>query len=244
MFSKNFTPLEIIPTKVGMSCPMQGFLRGFTLTEIVLATVLMGMVILAVASIDITSRKFVGAASNESRVQDEVKIAMAHIVGQSRRVKIDSTTYKQRQIGVGDMTNPRAVGDDPHDASGCSRGFYILDGDGNLANSGSWIQIKCDLNNNGKFDSGTDKIIEYSYEGDPDYKIVYDPDIGTGGDEEDLAVGIATTPAFSVDSTYSNQVKVEITARYDPSIPESREPDNPETTLTSSIVLRAMSCDD
>jgi len=56
------------------------FSKGFTLTEILIAIVLMGLVILTVTSVDITSRYFFKSISGESRIYDEAKIAMEHMV--------------------------------------------------------------------------------------------------------------------------------------------------------------------
>jgi len=197
--------------------------KAFTLTEILIAVVLMGLVILAVASVDITSRRFFDTSSKESWIQDEAKIAMEHII-------------KNTQLGVGDMSNPEtADGTNPPTANN-SRGFYILDDEGDLAQSGSRIQVKQDTDDDGTYD----RIIDYEYQGAPDYKLVYDPDVGTAGDEETLAEGIVESVIFSFDSDTPNQVKVTITVLSDPS--KSKSLENPGTTLTSSIVLRAMSC--
>jgi len=105
-----------------------------------------------------------------------------------------------------------------------------------LAQSGSRIQVKQDTDDDGTYD----RIIDYEYQGAPDYKLVYDPDVGTAGDEETLAEGIVESVIFSFDSDTPNQVKVTITVLSDPS--KSKSLENPGTTLTSSIVLRAMSC--
>lgn len=185
--------------------------------------VLLGVIVLAVASVDITSRRFFGTSKEESWIQDEAKVAMEDIV-------------KNIQLGIGDMSNARNMGDDPYDGLGCSRGFYILVG-GVLAISGSQIQVKQDTDRDGAID----RTIEYTYQGGPDYKIVFDPDITNAGDEEDLAEGIVTSAIFNFDNVtpIPNRVEVAITVRRNPT--EAKSLDNPETTLTSSIILRAMS---
>ncbi len=176
--------------------------KGFTLTEIIIAIVLTGLVVLAVTSVDITSRKFFNIASERSRVQDEIKIAMEHIVTHLR-------------LGVGYVDNP---------------GFVVSGG-------GSQIQLRLDVDKDGRFTaSPPDSIIQYSYQGSPDYKIVYNDGAGS----EDLAAAVIESINFSSDAGSPNKVDVTIEALPDPS--ESEGPDNPKITLTSSIVLRAMSC--
>lgn len=197
--------------------------KGFTLAELLVAIVLMGIVAMAVVSVDIASRRFFGTSSKESWIQDEGKIAMEHIV-------------RRLQLGVGDLGNPRALGENPNDAAGCSRGFYILNAGGNLAASGNRIQIKIDKNEDGKYVAANDKVVEYSYQGTPNYKIVYtDPDLPGN---EDLADGIVQFALFTMGGL-DNQVKVTITVLRDPGQAPSLE--NPATTLTSDIILRAMS---
>ncbi|MCQ9208803.1 MAG: prepilin-type N-terminal cleavage/methylation domain-containing protein [Omnitrophica bacterium] len=203
--------------------------KGFSLAEILIAVVLMALVILAVASVDITSRRFFDTASSESWIQDEAKIAMGHII-------------KNVQLGIGNMTNAEvADGTSPPSADN-TRGFYILNG-GNLATSGDRIQIKQDTDKNGRFD-GTDKTVEYIYQGNPDYKIIYDEDLDNAANPtEDLAAGIVGSAVFSFNDTLPNptpnQVLVTVTVRKVPS--KAASLDNPETTLTSDIILRAMS---
>ena len=200
--------------------------KGFTLTEVLIAIVLMGLVILAVTSVDITSRRFFGTSSKESWIQDEAKIAAEHMV-------------KNIQLGVGDMSNPSTpVGSPP--LADDSRGFLILDSAGNLVASGlpggSQIQVKQDRDNDGT----VDRTIEYNYDSG-NYKIVYDEDVADPTNPtEDFAEGIVESAIFSFDSNTPNQVDVIITVRRDPT--QEKSLDNPETTLTSSIVLRAMSC--
>ena len=176
--------------------------ESFTLTELLIAVVLTGLVILAVSSVDITSRKFFAVANKEARAQNEAKIAMEHIV-------------KHLQLGVGDINNP---------------GFTIAPG-------GSQIDVNIDWDNDGQFTgSPPDRIIRYIYQGNPNYKIVYDPDIGVAGDE-DLTDKRVTNTNF--ERTAPNVVKVTIETLHDPSKVEG--PDNPKATLTSSAILRAMS---
>ncbi len=54
--------------------------KAFTLTEILIAAVLMTMIILAVSSLDIVSRRFFKSTGEQSKLQDEARIAMEHIV--------------------------------------------------------------------------------------------------------------------------------------------------------------------
>lgn len=56
------------------------FSRAFSLTEVLVAITLMGAMIIASTSVDITSRKFFEATKGQSHIQDEIKIAMKHIV--------------------------------------------------------------------------------------------------------------------------------------------------------------------
>lgn len=190
--------------------------KGFSLTEILIGVVLMALIILAVVSVDITSRRFFATASSESWIQDEAKIAMGHII-------------KNVQLGIGDMTNAGAIGSLPGNSS---RGFYILDG-GNLAISGSKIQIKQDKNGDGRYVAAVDKIVQYNYNSG-NRTIEY-----TDGGTENLADGIVESAIFSFSTTTPNQVLVTITVRKVPGLAASL--DNPETTLTSDIILRAMS---
>ena len=54
--------------------------KGFTLTEVLIAVALTGLVILAVTSVDLTSRQFFGDMREQTHAQDEVRIAMEHMV--------------------------------------------------------------------------------------------------------------------------------------------------------------------
>lgn len=198
--------------------------KAFSLMEILIALVLMGLVILAVVSVDITSRRFFGTSKTESWIQDEAKIAMEHIV-------------RHVQRGIGDMTNSEVADGTSSPSLTNTRGFYILDANENLATSGNRIQVKLDTNINGRFDVGTDEIIEYNYDPAP-YTLIY---IDGSGISENLADGIVSEAIFSFDSDTPNQVDVELTVRQHPELEASL--DNPDTTLTSSIILRAMSTD-
>jgi len=178
--------------------------KAFTLTELLIAAVLVGLIILTVTSVDITSRRFFNVVSRRAKVQDEAKIAMEHIV-------------KNVQRGIGDVTNP-----------GTSEGFSA---------SGSQVEVQLDVDGDGRFTGiPPDKKIRYTYNGG---KIVYDPDINIGGNEEDLTANMVTNASFNQGSA-PNQVDVTIEVLHNPSEAEGLE--NPKTTLTSSIILRAMSC--
>lgn len=203
--------------------------KAFTLTEILIAVMLVGLVIMAASSVDISSRQFLRTIERQIQVQDEAKIAMQHIA-------------KNLQLGIGNMTNPGSIGNPPLPNN--SRGFYILDGWGNLANSGSIILVKRDgLHGpgDGQFNPAdpNDGISEYRYMGNPDFKIIYDPDIAIPGSEDNFTDGIVNACNFSIDSA-PNQVEVSIETLHDPL--EADGLDNPHAILTSSIVLRAMSC--
>lgn len=199
--------------------------KGFTLTELVIGFVLTGLIILVVTTVDIFSHRYFSSIKKTSRVQDEVKIAMEDIV-------------KNLQRGIGDMTNPGTFGSPPGATN--SRGFYILDPLSQLATGGGRIQIKLDDDDDGKFDSGTDRIVEYSFQtsGPMANIIVYRPDISIPGNQEPLTDAAIVNCSFSIDGD-DNRVEIIIIARYDPSQPVGL--DNPETILTSSTTLRAMS---
>ena len=197
--------------------------RGFSLTEILIAIILMGLVVLAVASVDITSRRFFGISRDAAWIQDEAKIAMQHIISRVQR-------------GVGNLTRPTtAIGSPP--SANDSRGALILNNSGNLidptnsSDLGMQIQVKLDENEN-----GVDPIIEYSYNSATDSINYTHPVEGT----EVLAEGIVSRAIFEFDSINTmNRVEVTIAGRKDPD--EDPSLDNPETVLTSSIILRAMS---
>ena len=208
--------------------------RGFSLLEILVAIVITGVIILAVTSVDITSRRFFGSASSQSQIQDEAKIAMGHIT-------------RNIQLGIGDMTNPGNMGDDPSTVNS-SRGFYILDVSGNLAAIGARIQVKQDdpANPNGKYGDAGDPFIEYEYRDTEDLIRFYpDPTVADRDDPNNFEVfadGKLYSADFRFDDTepaLANRVEVTIVTREDVNSEPSLE--NPETTLTSSVVLRAMS---
>jgi len=215
--------------------------KAFSLIEILIAMVMMALVILAVTSVDITSRRFFGTSSDESWIQDEGKIAMQHII-------------KNVELGIGDMTDEGAMGSPPGNST---RGFYILNAAGNLATSGSRIQIKQDSqtgpNLNGRYDPGLDPFIEYEYiEEDlvnnlDDYIRFYPDATVVNRDDpnnfEILAEGIVQAAVFSFNNAMPdptpNRVDVSLVVRREPDV--ARSLDNPQTTLTSNIILRAMS---
>jgi prepilin-type N-terminal cleavage/methylation domain-containing protein len=196
--------------------------KGFSLTEILVAIVLVGVMVLAVTSIDISSRRFFGAAKDATWIQDEAKIAMAHIT-------------KNIQQGGGDSTSLGAAG--PVNST-YTNGFFILDGVGNIQNQGSRIYVRMDRNGDGSYDSAdSNPFIEYIYRSTDD-SIWYDPIVGVGpGGDEQIAEDIVANILFQ--SINANEVKITITVRRDPSSAASL--DNPQTTLTSSTILRAMS---
>jgi len=209
---------------------------GLSLMEILIAITLIGLVFLAVTSVDIASRRFFGTSKEESWIQDEAKIAMGHIASRLQR-------------GVGDMTDPFNMGQNPIDISGnSSRGAYILGGayvnpsnPGVLATSGSRIWIKVDEDSDGRYDPALDKVVEYEYSVGTK-NITFYPDAELGHvNPEVLAEGIVESAIFSFDNVtpIPNQVDVQIRVLRDPTQPKSL--DNPETTLDSSIILRAMS---
>lgn len=55
-------------------------MKGITLTELLIALSLVLLVALAATSIDLASRRFLSSASRESDLQNELNIAMEHIV--------------------------------------------------------------------------------------------------------------------------------------------------------------------
>lgn len=180
--------------------------KGFSLTELLIAIVLMGLVMLTVVSVDITSRRYFKGSSEQAEVFDEAKIIMEHII-------------RNVQRGIGDIDNP---------------GLAIYDG-------GIRIRVNLDDDGNGI----ADRTVEYAYQGNPNYRIVFDSDVSAGNPTEDFADGrtLSATFSFAKDASNNdipNHLDIEIVARQDPS--EEVGPDNPETTLTSSAVLRAMSC--
>ncbi len=54
--------------------------KSFTLIELLIAIVLLAPIILAATSVDIASRRFFAAIREQTHAQDEVKIAMEHMV--------------------------------------------------------------------------------------------------------------------------------------------------------------------
>lgn len=211
--------------------------KSFSLTEILVALVLMGVIVLAVTSVDITSRRFFETVKDETWIQDEARIAMTHIA-------------KNVELGLGDMTNASTpVGSPP--LADDSRGFLILNDSGNLidptdpSDLGTQIQVKFDHNGDGRFTgSDPDRVLQYTYDSG-NYQINFDPDVNDAviaGSEEVLAEGIVESAIFSFDDsdpTLANRVEVTITVVREPG--EVPSLDNPETTLTSSLILRAMS---
>ena len=168
--------------------------KGSTLTELAIATILMGVIILAVTSVDITSRRFFGAASDESRIQDEAKIAMEHIL-------------KNVQLGIGDVTN-----------LGTSEGFTITGGT-QIQVKRDGLNGDAD----GKFDltDSADGFIEYNLQGNRIVYTIYDNNMAVVS-TENLTDPIVTNAGFSVGSV-ANQVDAIIEILRDPSKPESRE---------------------
>jgi len=53
---------------------------GFTLTELIISILLLGLVILAATSVEISSRRFFHSTEEQVAVQDEAKIAMNHML--------------------------------------------------------------------------------------------------------------------------------------------------------------------
>lgn len=182
--------------------------RGFTLAELTVAMLLVGLVILTATSAEFTSRQFFNAAEEKIYVQDEAKVAMLHIANNLRR-------------GIGDITNPG----------------YTLYGPTNR------IRVQIDgLTGaaNGVYGDAVDGEIEYEFD-TVNFVVVFDPnaDDSVVGDKIDITDDIIVDGSFQT-GTSLNEVLVTIVARRDPSRAASLE--NPEITLTSRIVLRAMSC--
>ena len=192
--------------------------KGFTLTEVLIAVTLTGLVILAITSVDITSRQFFGDIKEQIQVQDETNIAMEQMV-------------KNVQLGIGDITSPGV-------AEGVTPSPY----------SEQILMIRRDYNNPLTPSDYSDDIwIGYAldaregHEGELFFcpNTAYDHRAGEDGGESrhEIIGNRVTTFTFSI---ADNTVSLTITARNDPS--EAEGPENPETTLTSSAVLRAMSC--
>jgi prepilin-type N-terminal cleavage/methylation domain-containing protein len=218
--------------------------RAFSLTEILIAMILMGLVILAATSVDITSRRFFGTSSSEQRLQDEAKIGLEHMV-------------KYVQQGIGDMTNPGTSWSEPEDDN--SRGVYSLSISGTLVAPGQpskRLQVKIDgLNGpcDGKFDpdDSNDGIVEYEF-----YREAYnqpavlrfypDATVADRDDENNYEI-IARNIVYNGSSfriyqsaeQIANLVIVGLDLRPDPVQPVS--PENPEISLSSRVILRAMS---
>jgi len=73
--------------------------RGFTLTELIIAVSLLGIVITGVAGIDLASRRSFISASRRARVQDGARYAMEHMVRKIRLAnRIDPTSGSDTQI--------------------------------------------------------------------------------------------------------------------------------------------------
>ena len=67
--------------------------KGITLTELVIATVLVSVVVLATMAISVSARRFLTASRLLSRVQNEASFALAHI-------------HKNVRLGIGSILNP------------------------------------------------------------------------------------------------------------------------------------------
>ena len=172
--------------------------KGFTLTELLIAVVLTGLIILVVGSVDISSRRFFEAIKEKVQIQAEAAMAMEHII-------------KNLQLGIGDVDNP---------------GFSISGGN-------SQILVWQDSNGNGMRDAG-DGSVTYQYDAGQ-RRIRYQPGSSPW---ENLTDAIIYDCNFYIDGV-ANRVSVTIIARSEPTQPAGL--DNPETILTSSIALRAMS---
>ncbi|MFH1046019.1 MAG: hypothetical protein V1727_03550 [Candidatus Omnitrophota bacterium] len=184
--------------------------KGFTLTELIISTLLVGLVILSAVSADLTSRQFFKSAEDIIRVQDEAKIAMEHIA-------------KNVSRGIGSLDSPA----------------YTLSGPTNR------IRVNIDGlltgNTNGRFgDAADDGTIEYEFD-TVNHRIVFDPntDDAVVGDKENITTEVIANCSFSA-SADLNRIDVFIEARRDPTKAASNK--NPEVSLSSSVVLRAMSC--
>ncbi|MFC1630949.1 PilW family protein [Candidatus Omnitrophota bacterium] len=197
---------------------------GFTLTELWIAILITGVVILTVTSLDITARRFMQDLRASSRVQDEVKIAMQHMLIRLRQ-------------GVGDVTNYGMMGAAavPGNTSG---GFFIADAGGNLAASGPQVFYKLDgLNGDrdGRYDpaDSDDALGQFFYL--PAQFTIFDSLLPA---PSNITQPFITNCTFNIGPAL-NECVITITARADPAQPVGAE--NPETTLTSSVVLPGMS---
>ncbi|MFC1699022.1 prepilin-type N-terminal cleavage/methylation domain-containing protein [Candidatus Omnitrophota bacterium] len=200
---------------------------GFTLTELLIAIIIIGTVILTVTSVDLAARGFMQDLRASSRVQDEVKIAMQHMLIRLRQ-------------GVGDVTNYGTIGAPPANPSA---GFYIVDA-GNLASSSgsggldSEVYYKLDGfhgNRDGRYDpaDSDDALGQFFYL--PAQFTIFDSLLPAPGN---ITQPVITNCTFHVGRAL-NECVITITARADPTQPVGAE--NPETTLTSSVVLPGMS---
>ena len=182
---------------------------GFTLTELIVSIILLGLIILASSSAEIASRQFFNATEEQVAVQDEAKIAMHHMV-------------KYISQGVGSLDSPG----------------YTLYGNNR-------IRVRIDGRLTGVTDgrytgAPNDATIEYEFD-DSQNVIIFDPnaDDFSVGDKENLTLPVIANCHFLVGGSI-NQIEIQVVARENPSQAES--PDNPQITLDSSVVLRAMSC--
>jgi len=198
-------------------------MSGFTLIELILAIALISLVVFASTTMDIVGHNIFKSAERDVKIHSEAEIAMRHI-------------SKYLQLGIGDMSNPRNPGADPFDASGCSRGVYILNSSGYLTSTGtgSSIFIKIDYNSDGQFTGlPVDRTVRYDLVGN-----VINCTINPGPLVEEVTAAVIEDCQFSY-GAFDNQVNVTIDCRNTPG--QLVGPKNPETTLSSSVILIGMS---
>ncbi|MFC1703634.1 type II secretion system protein J [Candidatus Omnitrophota bacterium] len=183
--------------------------RGLTLTEVLIVTALLGVVVGAVTCVDITARNMLNQAERITKVNNEASLAMEHIV---RNLHL--------AIGCAGCVDPLV--------DGTERGVRILNG-------GRDLEIRQD-DGDARYDPAVDPFnMRYRFA-----FASHEIEVNDGlGPWESLAENIRDGVIFSSANHDTPWIDVRITARFDPTQPESLE--NPEVTLRSRVLLTSSS---
>jgi prepilin-type N-terminal cleavage/methylation domain-containing protein len=191
--------------------------NAVTLLELIIALSIFSLMFLAFASIQLFSRFHFLNSSRRASLQNEVMYVLEHMARH-----ITGTNAQGGAIGnvggppVSDTTITGKTG----------------------------FNVRVDSNGNGSWDAA-DVWIGYAY--DSSNKILFYADVSDTATYEALTQSrimgdLSTTSANDTYAAYNysyNYLKVQITARWDPSKPETRE--NPQVVMSSRIKMPAVS---
>lgn len=204
---------------------MKNFLshnRSFTLVELIIAALLVGVVIFGINSVLIFSHYHVISSDRRAKLQNELSLCLQHITKQGLRTIGNEKAYTS-------PANSAVLAVESGPGANASLAFFI------------------DANLDGRRDTGDDYWIRYNYTF-VNKRFSYCANCGNSSacgscTEEILSERVTNFfPTKITDFTNGNHVEVEITGCWDPNtLATYNTPDNPCLTMATTVQLPSIS---